>query len=113
VTQPGSSTVTVTTPNETFSPATVNLAAGGTVVWQISGATHNVTFAGTAPAGGNIPDTSPGNSASRTFATAGTYNYQCTRHSGMSGIVVVGAAGGAPTPTPPPPPASDDDESDD
>lgn len=84
------SAATVTTPGNSFSPATVTIATGGTVTWQITGSTrHNVTFSGAAPAGGNVPDTDGGGSASRTFTTAGTYNYACTRHSGMNGTVVV------------------------
>lgn len=92
--QPGS--VTVTTPNQTFSPSTVTIATGGSVLWQFSGATHNVTFSGPAPTGGNIPDTPPGNAVSRSFATAGTYGYFCTRHGGMTGTVIVqaGSSGG-------------------
>jgi plastocyanin len=83
-------TATVTTPGETFSPATVTIATGGSVTWQFTGSTrHNVTFSGTAPTGGNIPDTDAGGSASRTFGAAGTYSYTCTRHSGMNGTVVV------------------------
>jgi plastocyanin len=82
------STATVSTPGESFSPQTVTIAAGGSVTWNISGATHNVTFNGAAPTGGNIPDTR-GASATRTFPTAGTYSYQCTRHDGMTGQVVV------------------------
>jgi len=89
VTSAQSGGTTVTTPNLTFSPASVTIAAGGAVTWQFSELTHNVTFTGAAPASGNIPDTSPGNAVSRTFATPGTYNYQCTRHSGMTGAVVV------------------------
>ena len=85
---PGSSNATVTTPGEAFAPQTVTITAGGTVTWQISGATHNVTFSGAAPAGGNIPDTRAGN-VSRQFTTAGSYDYTCTRHSGMQGRVVV------------------------
>lgn len=85
---PGSSTATVTTPGETFAPQTVTITTGGTVTWQISGATHNVTFSGAAPAGGNIPDTRSGTFA-RQFTTAGSYDYTCTRHSGMQGRVVV------------------------
>jgi plastocyanin len=85
------STATVTTPGNTFSPASVTLATGGTVTWQFTGSTrHNVTFNGAAPAGGNIPDTDAGASVARTFATAGTYTYQCTRHAGMTGQVIVG-----------------------
>jgi plastocyanin len=94
--------IVVTTPGETFSPRVVNVAPGGTVTWQFSGARHNVTFGTVQPAGGSIPDTDPGNSASRIFANAGTYDYQCTRHSGMTGQVIVGGAGtnpSAPQPT--------------
>jgi plastocyanin len=83
-------TATVTTPGESFSPAAVTIRTGGTVTWQFTGSTrHNVTFNGTAPTGGNIPDTNAGGSAQRTFATAGTYNYTCTRHDGMNGSVTV------------------------
>lgn len=85
---PSGSTATVTTPGSSFSPATVTIARGGTVNWEISGATHNVTFQGAAPTGGNIPDTRSG-TVSRVFPTAGSYPYSCTRHSGMNGSVVV------------------------
>jgi plastocyanin len=86
---PSGATKTVTTPNETFSPSEVTIPAGGSVTWQFSGARHNVTFQGAAPSGGSIPDQDAGTSASRTFALAGTYNYLCTRHAGMSGRVIV------------------------
>jgi trimeric autotransporter adhesin len=86
-TAPGNATVT--TPGVTFSPSTVTIGAGGTVTWQFSGARHNVIFRSAAPPGGNIPDTDPGSSVSRTFTAAGTYDYDCTRHNGMSGRVVV------------------------
>lgn len=83
-------TATVTTPGESFSPAAVTIRTGGTVTWQFTGGTrHNVTFNGTPPAGGNIPDTDAGGSAQRTFSAAGTYNYTCTRHDGMNGSVTV------------------------
>ena len=95
VTAPQPGAVTVTTPNQTFRPSTVTIAPGGSVTWQFSGSTHNVTFAGSAPSGGNIPDTQPGNAVSRTFPITGTYAYQCTRHGGMRGTVVVqGGSGG-------------------
>jgi plastocyanin len=87
---PSGSTVTVTTPNETFSPSAVTIPAGGTITWQFSGSRHNVMFQGTAvPPGGNIPDQEPGTSASRTFTTPGTYSYLCSRHGGMTGRVTV------------------------
>jgi plastocyanin len=85
---PGGSTAIVTTPGESFAPTTVTIAVGGTVTWQITGATHNVTFGGAAPQGGNIPDTRAAN-VSRQFTTAGSYSYQCTRHVGMQGSVIV------------------------
>jgi plastocyanin len=87
---PPSGTATVTTPGETFSPATVTITAGGTVTWQFTGVSrHNVTFTAAQPSGGNVPDTDVGGSAQRQFPTAGSYPYRCTRHSGMTGEVVV------------------------
>ncbi|HEU4558433.1 MAG TPA: plastocyanin/azurin family copper-binding protein, partial [Longimicrobium sp.] len=87
-TAPPVGNATVTTPGESFSPQTVTIAPGTTVTWQFSGNTHNVTFNTVAPTGGNIPDRSSG-SVTRTFPTAGTYDYRCTRHNGMTGRVVV------------------------
>lgn len=89
VTAVSAGSATVTTPNETFSPRLITIATGSTVTWQFSGARHNVKFGSLKPAGGDIPNTDPGNAASRTFATPGTYDYECTRHSGMTGQVVV------------------------
>jgi len=88
-TAPPTTGATVTTVDNTFSPPTVTIAPGGSVTWRISGSTHNVTFSTAAPTGGNVPDTSSGGSATRTFPTAGTYAYRCTRHNGMNGTVVV------------------------
>src|SRR5687768_1134962 len=102
-TPPASSNTTVTTPNETFSPRVINIASGSSVTWQFSGARHNVTFGSLKPTGGDVPDTDAGNAATRTFATAGTYEYQCTRHSGMTGQVIVGSGGTAPPPPVNPP----------
>ena len=79
---------TVTTVNTSFSPASVTIAPGAAVTWTITGATHNVTFTGAKPTGGDIGDTRD-SSASRAFPVAGTYPYLCTRHSGMTGTVVV------------------------
>ncbi len=89
VSSPASGGAVFTTPNNTFSPATVTIQTGETVTWQFSGAVHNVTFTGAVPAGGNIPDQQPGNAASRTLSAAGTYRFECTRHSGMTGEIVV------------------------
>lgn len=81
--------VTASGAGATFTPDTVKIAANGTVTWTFPGPeTHNVTFDGTPPAGGNIGDRNSG-SDSRTFANVGRYSYRCTRHSGMNGAVVV------------------------
>jgi plastocyanin len=70
-----------------FTPARVDLTRNGTVTWTFGALTHNVTF-GSSGAPANIGDTS-GQTVSRTFPNAGTFNYACTLHAGMSGTVVV------------------------
>lgn len=80
---------TVTVSGSSFSPQQVDITVGGTVTWNFNDIiSHNVTFAGTTGAPSNIGDTSSG-SVSRTFATAGTFAYNCTLHAGMTGTVVV------------------------
>lgn len=70
-----------------FSPNLVNLARGGTVVWLWADTTslHDVTF--------NDPllssATKNSGSHSVTFQSAGTFNYACTVHPGMTGSIVV------------------------
>src|SRR5688572_11715892 len=83
----------VTTPGTTFSPSAITIGQGAAVTWQIAGNTHNVTFGSAKPTGGDVPNLSSGNSATRTFPTAGTYPYDCTLHSGMSGTVIVLGSG--------------------
>ena len=87
VTEPGPAASVTATLDSKFDPGTVTVTAGGTVTWTFA-MLHNVTFEGTGPTGGNIPNTASG-SVQRTFPAAGTYNYHCTIHSGMSGTVVV------------------------
>jgi plastocyanin len=77
--------------NNTFSPTSRTIAVGDSVRFAWQGTTsvpHNVTFTGTgSPA--NIPDRTSGN-VSRTFAAAGTINFQCTNHPAtMNGTVTV------------------------
>ena len=75
------------TASNTFSPATVNIAAGGTVTWSFA-ALHNVTFGTNKPTGGDIGNTETGTVA-RTFPAAGSFAYNCTLHPGMNGTVNV------------------------
>lgn len=88
VTVPGTVglTATVNTPGATFSPATTDILAGGTVTWNIDG-DHNVTFS-TAGSPADIPRCLTC-SASRQFAATGTFNYSCTVHAGMNGSIRV------------------------
>ena len=83
--------------NNSFTPATLQVAPGATVEWAWSseGQTHNVTF----DDGQHSADLSSG-AYTRTFGTAGTYGYHCTFHgtatSGMRGVVTVGSSGPRP-----------------
>ncbi len=82
------SAATVTTPGNAFAPFQVDIAVNGTVQWQFGSVAHNVLFDATAGAPAAIPISSSAN-VSRTFATKGTFNYQCSVHTGMIGTVVV------------------------
>jgi len=92
VTPPAAAAVTaeVTTPNFNFVAPTVTVAVGGTVTWTIGSVAHNVSFTAATGAPTNIATTSA-TSTSRTFTTVGTFPYNCTLHSGMTGTVVVAA----------------------
>ena len=78
------------TPSEKFTPGQITLTAGGTVTFAFGSLAHTVFFDND-PAGApdNIPDASANKSVTRTFTTAGTYNYNCHIHPGMRGTVVV------------------------
>jgi plastocyanin len=70
----------------TFSPTSVEIAAGGTVTWvNGSGVGHDVDFGTPAM---KIPVFESGQ-RSLTFGTAGSFGYHCNLHAGMTGTVVV------------------------
>ena len=91
----GSATVSITASSDSygystfsFAPSTVTITKGGTVTWNNdAGVAHNVTFM-TSGSPTKIGNFSSG-SNSRTFDTAGTYEYHCTNHAGMAGTVKV------------------------
>jgi plastocyanin len=71
-----------------FSPASVNVPVGGTVIWTNSDPVgHTVTSMGRGPLGSATVNA--GGTYSYTFTTAGTYMYYCAVHPDMMGTVVV------------------------
>ena len=76
-------------PGTYFSPNSVTIAPGDTVIWVWAGGGHDVTFT-TAGAPANCPNMGAG-VCIRVFPTAGTYNYLCQPHAGlgMTGVVKV------------------------
>ena len=74
-----------------YSPRSRTVSVGSTVVWANNGALpHTVTLSGQFDSGILMP----GERYSRTFGTAGTYNYLCILHPGMAGTLVVQADDG-------------------
>jgi plastocyanin len=88
----GGSTAKVSMKNIAFNPQTVTVSKGTTVVWtNDDSVNHDVT-----KKSGPGPDFSSGNgnlaggdTYKQTFNTAGTINYVCTIHPGMTGKIVV------------------------
>jgi plastocyanin len=80
------STTSVAVRDNVFDPQNIQVARNATVTWTwAAGASaHNVTFTD----GTHSSDIATG-SYTRTFATAGTFNYSCTLHAGMNGTVTV------------------------
>jgi plastocyanin len=82
--QPGATQVTVAT--FAFDPQSVTVAAGTGVTWTNNdSAAHTVTFTG----GPDLGQFGTGDSVSRSFDSAGEFDYVCTIHPGMAGTVVV------------------------
>jgi len=79
------STTSVTVEDNQFNPKPIAVAVGATVTWTWSATNaHNVTFAS-----GASSATQTTGAFSRQFPAAGTFTYQCTQHSGMTGSVLV------------------------
>jgi len=73
------------TPDFRWSPAVVEIGAGGTVSWSWSSTEpHNI-----AGQGFELHDPTTNGAFSFTFTTPGTYFYNCVVHVGMEGRVVV------------------------
>lgn len=80
------------TPSLSFTPNRVTLIAGGTVTFDFGAVEHDVFF-DNAPAGApqNITAPSANKAVALTFATPGTFVYNCHIHPGMTGTVIVKA----------------------
>ena len=82
-----------------FSPDSITISAGQSVVWSNSGpSSHTVTSDNSswtsatlgAPNGTNSYGyPTGGGTFSHMFSSAGTYHYHCSIHAGMTGVVVV------------------------
>ena len=81
-------TATVEATDFAFAPATVEVAVGGTVTWQLTGkAPHSITAAdGSAFDSGLL---SSGESFSHTFEGIGSFAYGCVVHPDMTGTIEV------------------------
>lgn len=89
-TTPGSTENQVNVSDFQFSPSTLTVKVGTTVIWKgVSGA-HTVTSDDSAPMQFDQP-ISEGGSITVTFTQAGTYEYHCSVHKSMHGKIIVTA----------------------
>ena len=95
---PMAATVNATSLN-TFTPASVAIGVGGTVTFVFGDVPHNVFF-DNSPAGAPDPITGSNSNMSqtRTFNTAGTFEFDCHMHPGMKGTVLVSNTATVPPP---------------
>src|SRR5947207_5868033 len=88
-------TTNVSFGNFSFSPKSVTIKVGDTVVWTNAGGSHTVTGDGSDPFCGNnaIPTSCP-----HTFNTAGTFPYHCIPNQSicLTATVLVQAVSGTP-----------------
>ena len=75
-----------------FQPDPIEVAPGTTVTWtNRDNILHTVTSGSARQADGSVDERldGPGSTARVTFEDAGRYEYFCSRHTGMRGVVVV------------------------
>ena len=77
----------VTIQNFAFSPNSITIASGSTVIWtNLDGALHTVTADDGTWGSGTLGQ---GGTYSRVFTSPGRYTYYCAMHPRMKGTVVV------------------------
>ncbi len=70
-----------------FSPATLTIAVGSTVIWKNTGKIpHTVTSDDGTFDSGDLP---AGGTFRFTFTTSGTFHYGCSYHPYMTGTIIV------------------------
>jgi plastocyanin len=87
----GQEAITITIPSSdgygesSFSPGSVTIAVGRTVTWENKDSIAHTTTSNTAGLWNG--QMGPTGTFSRTFTAAGTFDYRCTIHPGMSGSI--------------------------
>lgn len=95
--RPAASTATIAIGDRIFRPASVTIGAGGSVTFRNDdGRDHTATGRSGAFDTGTL---GPGETARRSFPTAGSFPFLCLLHPDMTGTVTVTGADGAPAPT--------------
>jgi probable HAF family extracellular repeat protein len=77
------------TRNGTWNPAVDTVAVGRTVTWDWCGGSHSVQSRGTPSFTSSAVMTGSTSEYKFTFTRAGTYQYNCVVHAGMTGRIVV------------------------
>ena len=77
---PAPTSYTVTTQGLSFSPSSLTVAVNSTVTFQVGGG-HNLAW--------DCMGTPNTGTVTRTFTAPGRYEYCCTNHGGMTGVIIV------------------------
>jgi plastocyanin len=82
--EPASEKTTIIMENTAFIPDSITVSSGDTVVWK-----NQNPFIHTITGFGVDEQIEPGESFEHIFTQPGIYNYECTIHPGMEGVVEV------------------------
>jgi plastocyanin len=86
-TEPPTGPVEVVASDNSFTSADVTISVNGTIRWRNAGTVeHNSTSATALWSSGNL---APGATFEHQFRQAGVFNYSCTLHPGMAGVIRV------------------------